>query len=113
MKFSMIDKKSIIDAFEIAALVIEPDIMYKILITGAKEFIAPQSAPIKSIERERIVEIIEKTEIEIHNVEHIEKAVFRPSDIKDSFITLKIDDIKIKTSRLEKDFIVDGRKESK
>ena len=43
IKFSTIDKNSIIDAFETAALEIEPVIMYIALITGAKVFIVSQS----------------------------------------------------------------------
>jgi hypothetical protein len=42
MKFSTIDKNSIMDAFDTAALEIEPVIMYIALITGAKVFIVSQ-----------------------------------------------------------------------
>ena len=91
IKPSITDKKSIIDAFETAALVIEPFIMYKALITGAKEFIVEHRVLRYSTHISHKVEITLNALIATQIDEHIENAFFNPSDANEAFIILKME----------------------
>lgn len=83
--------------------------MYMALITGVKQFIVLHKMDKKLVQLSTILDTIEKTVMETHSVEQIEKACFSPSVSNEPLNVLKIDTIIINTNKLARFLVIIGR----